>query len=44
MRMRIALSILVAAISAALAIGGNVTTANAESSSLSFGQGESYCC
>lgn len=44
MRMRIALSVLVAAIAAAVTIAGNVTAASADPSSLSLGQGEIFCC
>jgi ABC-type glycerol-3-phosphate transport system substrate-binding protein len=44
MRMRIALSALVAAITLAAAVGGNVTAASAETSSLYSNQDYSHCC
>ncbi len=44
MRMRIALSALIAAISFVATIGGNVTAASAETSSLAASQNDSHCC
>ncbi|WP_281200374.1 hypothetical protein [Nonomuraea candida] len=44
MRMRIALSALIAAVAFAVTIGGNVTAANADTSSLQTLVDNSDCC
>lgn len=44
MRMRIALSALATVLIAAVAVAGNVTAANAETSALYSGQDLAHCC